>query len=288
MRYFFRYCAGALVGLLFVIIGARKRALACYEKEGAVLSIFAHGPTPVVFRRLVTWLIKQHFEFISADELLAIRTGKKRWRPRLVWLSLDDGLLEIDALMRILEEYYVPVTVFVAPAEIKRRRIWSATVARLVSPQKRRELFSWPVAQRYSYVDSLVGVAELAEQLMSESALIQMARHPLVTIENHTNSHMGCSFQSVEAMQSDIAAASASIFKMTKRNPRLMCYPYGFRTELHDAAVRKLGLIPVASSPGIMGCCDDLYCRNMFVDTMSNLENTCRVLGAWLKIGQMK
>lgn len=289
MRRRFRYPLGLLVGLFFVIIGARRRALARYNSEGIILPIFGHSPKPEVLNSLLCWLRKNGFVFVSTDDVLEMREGRGKWQPKTAWLSFDDGLCGFDSeLLPILEKYNVPATVFIAPEEIKRGRIWSATVAKLLSDEKRRELFSVPTRERYSVVDGLRSVDSLPKQLMSLDAISRISKHPLITIENHTNSHMGCSFQSIESMAADVLQANEEILKLTGRRPRLMCYPYGFRTRLHDEEVRRLGLIPVASFPGCLHAKDELICRNMFVDNMGNIENTCRILGAWLKVGQMK
>ena len=281
-----RRAIGWCVGLFFVLVGARRRALARYHQNGTILSIFSHNPSPSVLEGVLRWLKKKGFTFISTDEMLDIRNGKHKWKPLLAWLTLDDGRVGFkDRLLPILHKYDVPVTIFVSPSETKRRRIWSATISRLVSDEKRREYFGVKVDDRYTYVDHLESVDSLPIQLEDMDDLITAAKDSLVTLENHTDSHMNCSEQTVVDMKTDVLKANETIMGWTGRECRLLCYPYGFRSSRHDEELISMGLIPVSSDPSVTNITDRILSRNMFTDDKTNMENIGRILQAWVKVG---
>ena len=289
MNFCLRKTIGWGVAMAYVLSGCRRRCLSIYKRrEGAVLSLFGHSPQPQVLDSLLNWLKRKGFHFVSTDELLAMRDGEVKWTPQTAWLTFDDGWggFERD-LLPVLERYRVPATIFVAPRETGRGKIWTNSIMGIMNGWQ--NLYDKSAEERYQIVDKVLADAGIAfseegRQLAGKEELCRIARHPLVTLENHTYTHLSCSRRPVAEVLGEIKKTQSVISEWTGRIPRLVCYPFGHCTEETDAAIKDIGLIPVSSFPGCMTLQSIGTCRNMFHDAMGQAENVGRVLQAWPKV----
>ena len=285
LRLLVRKIIGWCVGMFYVTIGARKRALAQYRNKGMILSIFSHNPMPEVLDGIIRWLKRNGFAFVSTDELLDIRDGRREWTPLTAWLTFDDGWQGFpDNLLPVLEKYSVPATVFVAPNETKRGYVWLTSGVMETFGNRMRELFTMPSGERYEAIAPVIEVRNPITHLMDEDKIKALSKHSLITIENHTWTHLSASHRPVDEVISEIRQAGDVIYEWTGRKPRMVCYPFGHRTQETDIAIEKIGLIPVTSIAGPMDINALGAHRNMFTDDMSLIENVGRILGAWPRV----
>lgn len=168
-------------------------------------------------------------------------------KARVVWLSFDDGWESLgDDVIPILNKYQIPATIFVAPND-------QENVSR--------------------------------GRLMDVKELYRLAReNPLITLENHTMTHRRAAKIPVETFAAEVVQCSKILKAETGREPRLCCYPYGVFTDETQACVRRMGLRPVSTLPGVMTVDSLFWNRNMFGDDLTLIENVGRILGAWRKI----
>ena len=269
----------------FALLGVRARALKRYSSPGTVLSLFGHDPKPEVLDALLRWLTRHGFTFVSTDEVLAMRAGAKPWQLRTAWLTFDDGWAGFEAqLLPILEKYHAHATIFVAPGETARGQIWTNSILSAVSAETIDRLYMLPVAERYAEVDAVLAKIGNPRRLAPEEELRRLATHPLITLENHTYSHLSCGNRPTEEVLAEVEKTQQLLTDWTGRVPKLCCYPFGHYTDATDAGLRAMGLIPVHSNPGVMTVNALGDCRNMFHETMGVTENVGRVLGAWKKV----
>lgn len=276
-----RKVLGWLVAVGYALVGARRRSMRCYDKDGAVLSIFGHESRPDVLEPLVRYLVRRGFTFVSTDELLAMRAGKKVWRPRLAWLTYDDGWRGLLSLLPVLEKYNVPITVFISPRETDRRQAWANHIQSARCTGGSHTLFDLDACERYRLIDDHVGLELDKHELASWKEIQQVAQHPLVTIENHTNSHLSCSHRPIGEVQDEIRGARLRLAEMGLSQSRLMCYPFGHYTNETDLVILQSGMIPVRSDAGVMTLTLFGRYRNAFHQAASKQENIGRILCAW-------
>ncbi len=287
LKWKLRLFVGWCIAWGYVLVGKRRRCVRRYDEEGTILSFVAHGPDPRMFEGVLAWLARQGFTFVSTEDVLEMRAGRRAWRPRLAWLSLDDGWASVKGILPLLERYGCPVTIFVPPAEVARGHVWTNAVM----PYERdwRSFYFLPAEERYRRVDAVLGGEKaqppgVGRELMSAEELREMARHPLVTLENHTMTHLSCAARPVEEMVDEVTRAQAILTEWTGRAPRLVAYPFGHSTEETDARLRAMGLIPVQLKPGVMTVDTFGSCRNMTYDALTQAESLARILGAWVKV----
>lgn len=280
-----RKLIGWCLAAAFVVTGKRLRKVRAYDKQGKVLALTAHFPDARTIEDVLSWLICRGFTFISTDELLAINEGRKQWRPRLAWLTFDDGWCEVKSeALGVLEKYQVPATIFVAPHESERGQMWTNSVMGEIHYSGVRELFSKPLAEREKVVDGILGHIGNPRRLLTPDELIDLAKHPLITLENHTFSHMSCSHRPIDEMLAEVQKTNEILLRWTGRKPRLMCFPFGHWHAEQDKVVRDLGLWPVSCDAGEMEVSKPGGKRNMFREGFTSLENICRALNAWKKV----
>lgn len=277
-----RKLIGQVVAWRYILTGARRRAVCRYDVSGTVLSLFAHDPSPAVLEPVLRWLKRQGFTFVSTDALLEMAEGKRPWQPRTAWLTFDDGWAGFEQnLLPILERYEAQATIFVAPCETARGQIWTNSVMHDVPGETWTGWYALPPEERYRQVDEVLKAVGNPRRLADETELRSLARHPLVTLENHTYTYLSASHRPVEEVVAEVRRTQEILFAWTGRMPRLCCYPFGHWTEETDRAIVTEGLIPVHSEPGIMTLATFGSVRNMCTDTMSVSENIGRILGAW-------
>ncbi len=271
------------LGVGFVLLGARWRAVRQYDREGAILSFCTHNPKPEVLEGVLAWLAKRGFSFISTEELLQMREGALPWRRRCAWVTFDDGWEAFEeACLPILERYHCPVTLFVSPKEIERGQVWTNSI--FAETKDMRPFYGLPAEERYAQVDAILARIGNPRRLATAETLQRLERHPLVRLENHTYTHLSCHSRPLEEVMAEVNKTQAILNAWTGRTPMFCCYPFGHHTQETDQALEGMGVIPVTLTPGVMTLDGIGKHRNMMYDTVSVTENLGRILGAWVRV----
>ncbi len=283
MKYLIRKFIGWCVAILFIVTGRRYRCVRQYDKKGNIFSFYTHNPKPEVLEEVLKWLSRKGFTFISTDELLAMQDGQMPWRRRCAWLTFDDGWAGFEEkLLPILEKYHCPATIFVPPREIERGQVWTNSIMSVV--ENIIPYYAMPAEERYKKVDKVLKKVGNPRHLASKEELIRLSQHPLITLENHTDTHLSCASRPVEEVIAEVRNVQDILTEWTGRAPKLMCYPFGHWTRETNMAIKTLNLIPVSSTQGMMTLETIGSARNMFTETMTTTENIGRILGAWVKV----
>jgi len=256
----FRRTIGFLVAQTYRLTGGRRRALSDLRRPERILPIVFHAAAPDEVRAVLRWLR-------GAGVLDRVE------------LTFDDGWCTFGATIPVLEEFGVTATVFIAPEETVRGRVWTdgTTIA------QRRELYGVSVETRYKRLAAW-GIGT-DRQLMTEREVRELARHPLVRIGNHTWSHVSCTDRPFEEVMAEVRRAQDILTDWCGYPPTDFAYPFGRGTARLDAAIREMGLVPHTLHPGFVTRATRGAARNLFCEGMTLSENIGRLLGAWPKIG---
>jgi len=277
-----RWFVGELVGLLYVLTGVRYRKVRAYDRPGAVLTLCGHNPSVQVLEWLLQWLAKHGFTFVSPDELLKMKAGEWPWRRRIAWLTFDDGWKGFDKkLLPILEKHQAKATIFVPPHEIERGQLWTNSIGAHVPRATVVSLYRAPLGEREAKVAAILKDKPFPRALMTKDELVALSKHPLITLENHTWSHLSCFHRPPDDVVQEVERTQKILAEWTGREPKFVCYPFGHYGLECDRKIKDMGLLGVRSDCG-EGTLDELgRYRNMFRNDMGKLETIGRALNAW-------
>lgn len=291
MKRALRYLAGFAIGAYYITIGTRKRSLRRYDSENSILSLMTHHPTPLVFKKTIEWLLKEGFHFVSTDDLLNNKiVDLHRKYGRIAWLTIDD-CWEIckESVLPMIEKHSIPVTFFLPPTELERGILWRHSVWGKTDAETMKRLHFMPSNERYQKISEILGGMPRERVLMTKEEVVALSSNPLVTFENHTDYHESSVHWSVDDNLKSIKSAAKKIYEWTGRKTRLMCYPYGYYSDLLDKRIKEeTGHLTVTCNPGVMTEENKFFVRNQIYDDMSFPENSCRIVGAWKKIKSQK
>jgi peptidoglycan/xylan/chitin deacetylase (PgdA/CDA1 family) len=244
--------------------------------------------TPQFLEQAIEQLAADGYEFIALDALPA-RLASPQTRP-FACFTLDDGYRNnAEHALPVFERHGVPFTIFVSEGFAERRvSLWWETVAQLLANidsigfdfgagEERLDIAcskrKLDVFDRFSsYVqrdDETKNVAEIdrlasrhdvdalgitAALTMDSAELVQLSRHPLVSLGAHTPSHRALSRLSEAEARREMQNSADWLEQLTGRRPTTIAYPYGTTwavTEREPQLAKALGYeVAVTTQPG--------------------------------------
>ena len=248
---------GWIVAVGYALAGARRRVVRRL-KAGGKLPVVIHALPAEQLDAILAWL-KHHGVLDS------------------LWLTFDDAWTTLKDSMPVLEKYNVSAKVFVAPGQTLRGNVWTEEANQLGVPAE-----VWRSWYSLSESDRNANLSQLPVSLLSKAEVIELSMHPLISIENHTWSHLSATHRPVDEVVAEVVKTQETLAEWTGRKPEWLAWPFGRGTLELDAKMAELGLKTVYTRQGY----DIGYCRNMALDGMTFQENLGRVLGAWPKVGE--
>lgn len=263
-----RRSVGWSVAQLYRLAGRRSRALRAWLSSGAILPVVFHDAAPREVEAMLAWLVSHG------------------GTPRNLDVTFDDGWAAFEETLPVLEAFGLPVTLFVAPGETERGHVWTNEAMEAGVPAATwRAWYALDASERLARLEAAVP-ARPTRRLLSPEAVCRLARHPLVTLGNHTWSHMSCPHRPLEEALGEIDRAQRELTRWSGgRAPVAFAYPFGRGTPALDAAVRARGLVPHYTRPGLVAAATRGAARNVFVEGATLAENAGRLLSAWPPIG---
>ena len=258
-----RRTIGWLVAIAYASFGARRRVVKRL-KAGAKLPVVIHALPAKQLNRILAWL-KAHGVLDS------------------LWLTFDDAWTTLKESVPVLEKYNVPAKVFVAPSQTLRGNVWTEEATQLGIPATTwRSWYSLSASDRNAKLDEYSTRSTCSTRLLNKEEVVTLSKHPLISIENHTYSHLSATHRPVEEVLAEVALAQATLTAWTGREPEWLAWPFGRGSEELDDGVAALGLKTVYTRQGY----EIGPCRNMALEDVSFQENLSRILGAWPKVGE--
>lgn len=254
---------GWLVAIAYALTGARRRVVRRL-KAGDKLPVVIHALSAEQLDRILAWL-KAHGVLDS------------------LWLTFDDAWTTLKESVPVLEKYNVPAKVFVAPSQTLRGNVWTEEATQLgISASTWRSWYSLSESERNAKLDQASTRSTCSTRLLNKDEVVEISRHPLISIENHTYSHLSATHRPVEEVLAEVVLAQATLTAWTGRESEWLAWPFGRGSEELDDGVVALGLKTVYTRQGY----EIGPCRNMALEDVSFQENLGRILGAWPKVGE--
>lgn len=217
--------------------------------KGVVL-VFHNEEDPVLFERTLMAL-KARYSLVTADQLQHLLSGKQQTRD-LCHLSFDDGLSSFYSIVYpLLKKYGVPVSLFVSPQVILRRKnYWFQEIAdyrdevlrsilseMLNIPAEVFEPFSVSAILKCLRVEQIFRLIERYQaetstatkpcQNIDTAQLLELDRSGLVTIGAHTMCHPVLQNETEVNCTAEIAGSVEQLAWILGHPVRYFAYPNG-------------------------------------------------------------
>ncbi len=248
-----------------------RSPLAMGNEDGVLLSFLFHslykdadeprsgvvdpqqGITIEMFRRFIDHFQKHAYTFVSsADVVRGLRPGGK-----YVLATFDDGYYNNVRVLPVLAEFHVPAVLFVSTRYVKDGKAfwWDVvereTLKRGMPRERVRDLFAGlkklPTAEAETQLrnqfgsDSLRPVSDL-DRPFTPAELRDFAKHPLISLGNHTTDHAILTNCSAEEVRAQIQGAQDDLLAMTGKSADIIAYPNGDESPAVSDAAQSVGI----------------------------------------------
>jgi len=258
------------------------------HKKLDVLSLYFHDPTYDAFERIVKWLVRHHYSFVSADALVSYIKGEGILPRKSVYISFDDGWKSNIKLLPLIEKYKIPVTIFVASEPLSSGNYWWEYAKASGGYSKVKDFKALNEKVFVSELDSIKKTMKLERSSMTVNELVDLSSHPLIDIQSHTHSHPILIHLSEESLDFELTHSKQVINQIISKEIDKFSYPNGSYTQREKDYVKKYykcAFSTIQSYPAVGG---DLYEIPRIALTDDYWSNLAKIVGAWSLIRRLK
>lgn len=239
------------VALKTRISGKVQRALNEVDEKNLIACACFHEMSQKNMENLVHWMRKNHYSFVSQEDVISAILGEKKLNSRSIWMSFDDGWKSnLTDVFPVLRKHGIPYTVFVSPAETMRGIFWPQVIRSKASTVKKlfdmsiNEFRLLPTATRLSYYEQLLEHLgnDVPRSLMTADDVCELSKDPLASIENHTMNHVASNSCTFDEFRCELEQANEMIEQWAGKRPSVFCYPFGFWSMELDKIVKESGM----------------------------------------------
>jgi peptidoglycan/xylan/chitin deacetylase (PgdA/CDA1 family) len=282
-----------LLATVIILLGYVKRAKNESFQDGIITPVYFHNPDRKLFRKIVVWLKKNGYSFISCDQLREILNHKIACPRGAVWLSLDDGWKgNIDNVIPVAVEYNIPITIFIYTDAAENGTFWWTKVsayARLLPAELRQieAIKRLPEDSRRQVLELLTQAepqGDSRREAMTVEDVRRISAMPQVTIGSHTVTHPilpNCRDHQVDY---ELAESKRKLEEWTGKPVYTLAYPNGSFDGRERRFLKKHGYKLAATIENNLARSNgDCYLlpRTDVMDDGSFAENLCHAMGVW-------
>ena len=188
--------------------------------------------------KMITFFQKRGYRFISVKELLKIiQNGNVT--EKLAFISFDDGWKQNMDILPIIEKYNVPICIFVATGPILEGNFWWEYVSKTCNRAELENFKKLPYEEFYRQLKELKSHIKLERSAMTKDEVIEISRHPLISIQAHTVNHPILTTQPDDVVDMELKESKRILEEWTGREIFAFSYPNGRNTRRESDAARK-------------------------------------------------
>jgi biofilm PGA synthesis lipoprotein PgaB len=200
----------------------------------------AYAVTPTNFLRQMDWLRNHGYRFVSIDDLLASRAGKKPLPDKAVLVTFDDAYQSVYVhAWPVLEMFRIPAVVSVVGAWVEGKEFVDVDGKQ----QPRKTMISWE-ALREMRESGLVEVGSHSWDLhrgipANPQGNLQAAATSRRWLPEKGRHEDEASYS--RRIEADLTRSVSEIRKRTGKKPRVITWPYGRYNATSMAIAERLG-----------------------------------------------
>lgn len=259
------------------------------SRQKGILSIYFHKPDKKLFRIVIQAVLDKGYTVINLKELEnIIRTNGSTQKKAII--TFDDGSVETLDLIRSIEEFNIPVTMFIPTEPVESGSFWW-NFAELKGQQKvsglngPADFKSLPEEVFDQKINLLKKTFTISRTCISLEELRRLNMIDLITIGGHTVTHPileNCSF---ERQQKELKESKEILSRWLKKPVDYFAYPNGDYNSNTLNLLKRLGYkMAFTTKPGwIDPATVDPYQIPRFSinDEGGKYENLAKAFGAW-------
>ena len=283
-----RFFIGNIIGF-FVYHLASKKMKNLNNNE--ILSIYFHNPSVKNFERIVRYLRKESFTFISVDKLEQILTGKEPIDKKYVVLTFDDGWQSNISLIPIIEKYEVYSCFFITIDPIISGNFWWEYVRAVYTDKnfkvkKLEELKKVSNKERLEIIETLKQKISLQRSAMTKDELLEFAKCKFITIGSHSVNHpvtINCADHEIEF---EYTESKTILENWLKREVHYFAFPNGNYNSIDIHYLNKANYrMAFTTKSEFINYESDLFQipRNPCFEGGGFHENRAKMFGIWQK-----
>lgn len=274
-----------------ILLGHVKRAKQKSINDGFITSIYFHNPARNIFEKLIIWLKKNEYAFLTSEQLVKIIHMKMACPKKAVWISLDDAWqANVDNVIPIAIQYNIPITIFVCTGAIEDGTFWWRKIEQsqeFLSAEFRnaKVIRKLPEYSRKKTL-KLIDKADLSfkREAMTVEDIKRIAVIPQVTLGAHTVLHPILPNCTDDEIEHELAESKRRLEEWIGKSVTTFAYPNGAFDGRESRFLEQHGYELAATTesgyinPGINRY---LIPRAGVMDDGSFTENLCHALGIW-------
>ena len=196
------------------------------------------------FEIFIKFFVERNVVFIDENDILEGRLEPHR---QYIYLTFDDGYYNNFWCLDVLEKYKVKSTFMISTNHVKENKAyWWDVVYREMAKNPKKysiqhinksilELHTITWRQQEDFIIEHFGLDALIpkndfDRPMNISELKLFAKHPYVTLGNHTHNHLNLTLYNKNEVIESITTAEDFLKTVTKQKISSISYPYGYYT----------------------------------------------------------
>jgi poly-beta-1,6-N-acetyl-D-glucosamine N-deacetylase len=261
------------------------------SKDEGILSVYFHNPSKAMFLKIIKWLITNGYKFISTKQLELI-INQKRITHKLVCITFDDGWKQNLDLLKIIEKYKIPITIFISTQAMIEGNYWFE-YARIKNQhihtkiKKVKDFKKLPANILSEKILILKKHFLLERSCITLEELRKINENELITIGSHTVTHPILKECSYDIQKYELNNSKSMLTKWLGRDVEYFAYPNGdFNAETISIVKQcgyKLCFTTIPAKIQEEKTHPYLIPRYSIDDRGGYLENISKILGIWQK-----
>jgi peptidoglycan/xylan/chitin deacetylase (PgdA/CDA1 family) len=294
-----RFFIGYFISLYLISTGKVLNIVNRALNGEIILSIYFHNPSKETFKFLIQWLQKKGFQFISAEDLIKVLKGQKKFPKGAVFMSIDDGWRKnISNVFEMVSQPKIPITLFATIEPIVNNTgFWWSYIDMAIKKgfkiQKKEILKSINNRERIKIVENLTHSITIQDEAISLLNLKELKNEKNITIGSHTFSHPILKCCNENDMKFEIGESKKRLEKLLNNTIKYFAYPNGIHSERETDCVKSNGYeAGFGTDPDYIMKDSNINIYNIprfeISDDVSLNENICRLTGVWYSLNLSK